>query len=74
MSATIVGQTPEQRYEIIRKVYELIGREYPDETKTTLVSSTINIDLSDSKGLIVTVGETLRPVQQIDAERSVVDG
>lgn len=67
-------QTPDKRTAILRGVYTLIGREYPDESKTVLVSSTINIDVSDVKGLIVTVGETLRPVEPVDVERSVTEG
>lgn len=58
------NQTPEQSYEIIKRVYEAIGRAMPDESRTVLQGVKITIEWTDT--LEVTVGEILLPV--VDAQ------
>ena len=58
------NQTPEQSYEIIKRVYEAIGRVMPDESRTVLQGVKISIEWTGT--LEVTVGEILLPV--VDAQ------
>lgn len=54
------SQTPEQNYEKIKKVYEVLGREFPNESRTALQAVKITIELTDH--LEVTIGEILMPL------------
>lgn len=61
-------QTQEQNYERIKKVYEALGRDIPDESRTALQGVKITIELSDR--LDVTICECLMPLDAsgVDAQ------
>lgn len=54
------NQTPEQNYEKIKKVYEALGRDMPDEERIMLNGVKIIIELNER--LDVTICECLMPL------------
>jgi len=55
-------QTLKMQQEILAKVYELIGREFPDPAKLVCNAVTITIE-ADERGLFVDVKERLMPIE-----------
>lgn len=53
-------QTPKQNYEKIKKVYEALGRQMPDEERIMLNGVKIIIEMTDR--LDVTICECLMPL------------
>lgn len=59
----MIGQTPEQNLENIKAIYEILGREFPDESRTILNGVRLIIELSDS--LKVKIEEDVLPVDRM---------
>lgn len=59
-------QEAEKNYERIKKVYEALGRDMPDESRTTLQGVKIIIELTDR--LDVTIAECLMPVDELGVD------
>lgn len=57
------SQTAEQNLEKIRAIYEVLGREFPDESRTILNGVRLVIELSDS--LKVKIEEDLLPADRM---------
>ncbi len=54
------NQTPEQNYEKIKKIYEALGRDMPDEERAMLNGVKIIIEMTDR--LDVTICECFMPL------------
>lgn len=62
------GQSPEQNYERIKKVYEALGREVPDESRTVLQGVKIIIELNHKGMLECSICEDLMPIHEFDVD------